>query len=245
MLNCFFACIFAMMDKPRFYEVFDSPYDLDLSDATLHHMLHVLRMKSGEEALILNGKGARCLIRLDRIDKKGVAFTLLQSEEMIDTRPALHLGIAFTKNPARMEWLLEKATEIGLHTLIPIITKRSEKTHFKRDRFEKILISAFLQSKQDFLPQLLEPQALQDVFLEAPEQRFIAWCDEESPRKALPEVLKKHENALILIGPEGDFSLEEVNLCTEQGCQAIHLGPSRLRTETAGIYACVLFNAQL
>ena len=234
-----------MMDKPRFYEEFDSPYDVDLSDTTLHHMLHVLRMRSGEEALILNGRGLRCLIRLDRIDKKGVAFTLLQSEEMIDTRPALHLGIAFTKNPARMEWLLEKATEIGLHTLIPLITKRGEKTHFKRERFEKIIVSAFLQSKQDFLPQLLEPQPLSEVLAQAPEQRFIAWCDEESPRKALPQVLKKNENALILIGPEGDFSLEEVNLCTEHGCQPIHLGPTRLRTETAGLYACVLFNAQL
>jgi 16S rRNA (uracil1498-N3)-methyltransferase len=232
------------MDKHRFYEVFDSPDHLVLSDATLHHMLHVLRMKSGEEVLVLNGRGLRCSIRLDRIDKKGVAFTLLQSEEVIDTRPALHLGIAFTKNPARMEWLLEKATEIGIHTIIPLHTQRSEKTHNKRERFEKILVSAFLQSKQDFLPQLEEPCRLNDVLATAPEQRFIAWCDDDSPRHALTEVLKKHQNTLILIGPEGDFTPDEVHLCTQQGCLPVHLGPSRLRTETAGLYACVVFNAQ-
>lgn len=231
------------MDSPRFYETFDTPDALTLSEATLHHMLHVLRMKSGEEVLILNGRGLRCLIRIDRIDKKGAAFTLLQSEEVIDTRPALHLGIAFTKNPARMEWLLEKATEIGIHTIIPLLTQRSEKIYNKRERFEKILISAFLQSKQDFLPRLEEPCNLNKVFAQAPEQRFIAWCNHDSPRQALTEVLKKHQNILILIGPEGDFTPDEVHLCTQQGCLPVHLGPSRLRTETAGLYACVVFNA--
>lgn len=232
------------MDKHRFYEEFEDASDLQLSESTLHHMLHVLRMKAGEEALILNGRGMRCLIRLDRIDKKGVAFTLLQSEEVIDTRPALHLGIAFTKNPARMEWLLEKATEIGIHTIIPLHVQRSEKTHHKRERFEKILVSAFLQSKQDFLPRLLEPASLSDVLANAPEQRFVAWCDDDSPRHALPEVLKKHQNTLILIGPEGDFTPNEVHLCTQHECVPVSLGASRLRTETAGLYACVVFNAQ-
>jgi 16S rRNA (uracil1498-N3)-methyltransferase len=157
----------------------------------------------------------------------------------------LHIAISFTKNPARIEWFLEKATEIGINRITPLVTKRSEKIHFKKDRFEKILVSAMLQSKQTFLPQLSEASPLETILEAKDTLKCIAHCEDDMDRIHLNQFIKPQKNTLILIGPEGDFTKEEIHLCLSKECRAVSLGDHRLRTETAGLFACVIFNAQL
>ena len=144
-----------------------------------------------------------------------------------------------TQNPK----LLEKATEIGIGQITPLLTKRGEKIHLKTERFRKILVSAMLQSQQTYLPVLHEPQSLEEVLIGKEEQRFVAWCSEDGERQALSTVMKPGKKTLILIGPEGDFTPEEVHLCLQHGALPVTLGPNRLRTETAGLYATVVYNA--
>ena len=156
----------------------------------------------------------------------------------------LHLGICFTKNNSRNEWLLEKATELGVASIIPIASARSEKTYIRNERWQKILQSAILQSKQYYLPDFSEIRPLHLVLkeYEAVPQKLVAHCIENAPRQPLSEMLKPSRAAIILIGPEGDFTQDEVNLCTEHGYKAVSMGRQRLRTETAAITAAAYFN---
>lgn len=233
------------MSLAYFYNAFHHETDIVLDDATLHYMYHVLRMKAGEECWVTNGRGVKCRVKIQELNKRHAQLEIL--ETIKDSREAspLHLAIAFTKNPARIEWLLEKATEIGVGQITPLITHRSEKVHWKKERYEKILVSAMLQSQQTYLPLVHEPTSLQHVVGVDAEARFIAWCDAHEEKKPLSSCLKKNKKTIILIGPEGDFTQEEVDLCRSNGYLPVSLGPTRLRTETAGLYAVVAFNASV
>jgi 16S rRNA (uracil1498-N3)-methyltransferase len=155
------------------------------------------------------------------------------------------LGIAFTKNNSRNEWLLEKAMEMGIEQIYPIITDRTEKDKLKMERLQGILISAMLQSQQCYLPQLHDSIKLKALLQQSTTtaQRFIAHCIDTEERKSYITHLQPGKDTLMLIGPEGDFTPAEINLCLEAGLEPVSLGQNRLRTETAGLYACTIFNA--
>jgi len=231
------------MSLPYFYEPFTDAGSLSLNDDNLHYMLQVLRMRSGDACWITHGKGVKVRCTLTVTGKRSGYLTPGEVVEDRSEISGLHLAIAFTKNPSRIEWLLEKATEIGVGCITPLQTQRSEKLHWKKERFEKILVSAMLQSQQTRLPVLQEAQTLQDVLQGDETLRCIAWCDAHSEKRNLAQVLKKNTKTLLLIGPEGDFAADEVHLCLQHACMPVSLGPHRLRTETAGLYATVVYNA--
>lgn len=233
------------MSLAYFYNAFQHETDIQLDDATLHYMYHVLRMKSGEECWITNGKGVKCRVKILELNKRHAQFDILETVNDLRDASPLHLAIAFTKNSARIEWLLEKATEIGIGQITPLITHRSEKLHWKKDRYEKILVSAMLQSQQTHLPILHDATSLQQILVQEAEAKFIAWCDEHEEKRPLASSIPKDKKTIILIGPEGDFTQEEVDLCRTMGFLPVSLGPTRLRTETAGLYAVVAYNASV
>ncbi len=230
------------MHTPYFYENFEQTDGLTLSAANIHYLLNVLRMRDGEQIGIVNGKGSIVDARLRVSGKRSADIELINSRGEQQASYGLHIAIAFTKNASRMEWFIEKATEIGVRTITPVLTQRSEKLFFKKERFEKILIAAMLQSHQSHLPLLHSPMLINDLLLADEEQKFIAYCGDGFPKPLLRDVLKPDKATLILIGPEGDFTPDEVHLCREHHFETVALGENRLRTETAGIYACTLFN---
>ena len=163
---------------------------------------------------------------------------IISSEEQKRTAFQLHLAVAPTKMNERYEWFVEKVTEIGIHEITPIICDHSERKIIKRERFDKIILSAMKQSNQYFLPKFNEPISLKD-FLEKEigGQKFMAHC-EESDRKSLKSELKPNQHVTLLIGPEGDFSPKEIKMALENKFIPVTLGATRLRTETAAIIAC-------
>ena len=236
---------FYLMSFAYFFEDFVDDQAISLSESNTHHMVNVLRMKNGDQCWITNGKGTRVHVRLTAVSKRHCEIECV--ETILEAHPpsSLHLAISFTKNSSRIEWLLEKATEIGIGQITPLVTHRSEKHFIKKERFEKILISAMLQSQQTYLPHLHEAQSFEEVLMDDAEQKYIAWCEPHNEKVHLGSLLQKDKKTLILIGPEGDFTAEEVALSFQHGFKPVSLGHTRLRTETAGMYAVVVYNSSL
>lgn len=231
------------MDLPYFFQEFTNPHQLQLNEANKHHILHVLRMRVGEQLWVTNGQGLACLSELTEVNKRDCQISVLDTVQHEKPQRYLHVAISFTKNPARMEWFLEKATEMGIEEITPLITSRSEKIFFKKDRFEKIIQSAMLQSKQCFLPILWEAKTLGEILPMPIEHKYIAHCLPEDKKSFLNEISSR-QPILICIGPEGDFTPDEITLALKHGFQAVSLGNTRLRTETAGMYVCAVYNAK-
>ncbi len=204
------------------------------------HIIKVLRKSIGDQVYITNGKGF--LFKGDIISDNPNKCTIqvIDSEYQNPKPYKLHIAIAPTKLNDRYEWFLEKATEIGITEITPIICDHSERKQIKEERFQKILQSAMKQSLQTHLP-ILHPLTTYKQFIKTQHLdstvQCIAHC-EESPKQSISKELIASKDILILIGPEGDFSLEEIKEATTQGYIEITLGNSRLRTETAGIVAC-------
>jgi 16S rRNA (uracil1498-N3)-methyltransferase len=179
---------------------------------------------------------------VDTTTKQCTVKTIHATREYQKRAFHLHIAIAPTKNTDRFEWFLEKSTEIGIDVITPLLCTHSERTHLKTDRLQKVIIAAMKQSLKAFLPELDEPVEFKR-FIQRPfdGEKFIAYCDQNDPAE-LKDSYRKGAKALILIGPEGDFSPEEVDLAKNQGYIPISLGKSRLRTETAGIVACTIIN---
>ncbi len=217
---------------------------ITLDDATAKHIWQVLRMEAGDKVTITDGKGNTALATIRTAERHSCDVVLSNLESNVRTAHQLHLCVAFTKNNSRNEWLLEKATELGVATVTPIFAARSEKVHFRHDRWEKLLTSALLQSQQDFMPELTDIMPLADVLKKYCHinDRFISHCISEKERKPLAELLNPGTEAVILIGPEGDFRTDEVSLSVSYGFKPVSLGNQRLRTETAAIAACAHFN---
>ena len=202
------------------------------------HCTKVLRTQIGEAIEIVDGNGNLYLGELAIVNKQNATVVNLVKQDEIGAKPKVSLAICIPKNPSRWEWFLEKATEIGIDEIYPLIAKRSEKKRIRYERNLQIIVSAFKQSGQLYLPKLKEP-ILFNKFMEQARitnQNFIAHCEPED-KTQLSEKYKKGEKALILIGPEGDFSKEEITLALSKGFEPISLGNSRLRVETAGIVA--------
>ncbi|OIQ16578.1 MAG: 16S rRNA (uracil(1498)-N(3))-methyltransferase [Flavobacterium sp. MedPE-SWcel] len=201
------------------------------------HIVKVLRKKEGDTILLTNGKGSVFTAKVTfAADKKCIVDIV--SEETSEPLPYyLHLAVAPTKMNDRYEWFLEKATEIGISEITPLICDHSERTSFKAERFEKILQSAMKQSLQYHLPKLNEPTSFKDfVNVEHEGQLFIAHC-EETDKKLLKTEIQPKQKITVLIGPEGDFSIKEIALALQQQYTPVSLGNTRLRTETAAIVA--------
>jgi 16S rRNA (uracil1498-N3)-methyltransferase len=231
------------MSLPYFYEEFASDDLPILSEVSTHHAIHVLRMRIGEEIMLVNGEGLKMQSRIVAVSKKSIALEKIDQQQIELPKPTLHIAISFTKNNARIEWFIEKACEMGIYKITPLLTARSEKVFYKPDRTEKIIVSAMLQSQQCYKPILSKPTSLEEIVQGLEPCKYIAHCEEGVEKVSLHRALLLQKDTLILIGPEGDFTKDEIHLCHAKA-QEVSLGNNRLRTETAGVYACAVFNAK-
>ena len=207
------------------------------------HCIKVLRHRSGDEINVIDGCGTLHRCRITSDSHKGVEAIVLESTDGWGSHPyRLHMAVCPTKNNDRYEWFVEKACEIGVDEISPVIGEHSERKIFKTARAEKILVSAAKQSLKASVPVVNEPVSVKDFIRSSSEGlRLIAYCfeDENIPRRSIKEVLEGYEGSdiTVMIGPEGDFSREEAELALASGFVPVHLGASRLRTETAAITA--------
>ncbi len=229
------------MTSPYFFEeTLPDAVEFTLSEETSRHISQVLRMKEGEEIIITNGKGYTLFANIISPDKKKTKARFISKEFSEPPVQKTAIAISLIKNNNRFEWFIEKATEIGISKIIPLICRRSEKTHFKIERIRSILISAMLQSQQSWLPELSEPVKISKVIKnENYDQKFIAHCIDDE-KKELKGLVSDSASKIILIGPEGDFTEEEIQAAIQENYIPVSLGKTRLRTETAGIVASVL-----
>jgi 16S rRNA (uracil1498-N3)-methyltransferase len=218
------------------------PCEVQLDGEESYHCIRVLRMKTGSMIYMTDGNGT--LYEGSVLDDKSKQCMVgVHSSKFYSKPPVnLHIAIAPTKNIDRFEWFLEKATEIGINEITPLICEHSERSSLRIDRLRKILISAMKQSMNLHLPKLNEPISYKDFVRKTfPGQKFLGYV-EEKQETLLKNLYKPGSDALIVIGPEGDFSKGEVQMAVENGFQMISLGNSRFRTETAGIVACTTIN---
>ncbi|QLE00308.1 16S rRNA (uracil(1498)-N(3))-methyltransferase [Galbibacter sp. BG1] len=202
------------------------------------HIGKVLRKKEGDTLYITNGKGWLFEAEIINADIKNCIVSIQKSQLKHKKNYRLHMAVAPTKMNDRFEWFLEKATEIGIDEITPIICEHSERKKIKPERYEKILQAAMKQSLSCYLPQLNEAINLSDFINREHEgQLFIAHCEDQEKFNLKRKIMADNE-VVILIGPEGDFSLEEINSARENGYIPVNLSDNRLRTETAAIVAC-------
>jgi 16S rRNA (uracil1498-N3)-methyltransferase len=218
------------------------PVTITLEAEESYHCVRVLRQRQGSSIKLTDGLGNLYEGIVDDEDSKHCPVTVLTASH-IEKRPFhLHIAIAPTKNIDRFEWFLEKATEIGIDEITPLICEHSERTTIRTDRLQKILVSAMKQSMNLYFPKLNEPVKFNNFTSQGFNgQKFIAYV-EEKQEMLLKNICSSGSDVLVLIGPEGDFSKSEVKYAMDGGFSAVSLGDSRLRTETAGIVACMIVN---
>ena len=211
-----------------------------LSEEESKHCIRVLRKKAGDTLHLTNGKGTIFKAEITNAKPKACELSIVEVTEEFQKRPyRLHMAVAPTKSIDRFEWFLEKATEIGVDTITPLLCENSERKIVKQDRIERVVVAAMKQSIKAYKPKVNPLQSFNDFFSQSnsEEVKLIAHCY-ESDKSTINNRYKAGENICILIGPEGDFTLNEVNEALKYGCKPISLGNSRLRTETAGVVAC-------
>jgi 16S rRNA (uracil1498-N3)-methyltransferase len=234
------------MNLPLFYisdEVAGKP-EIELDEDTSKHVVNVLRMKKGEQLHLTNGKGFLLLTSITDDHKKRCRVTVLKKELISRSARKTSIAISLLKNNSRFEWFLEKATELGITEIIPLLCDRTEKQHFRFDRMQNIVVSAMLQSQQAWLPVLHQPvgfaQLLKQEDVIDNTQKFIAHCVPGSKQNLAAMVNASLPSQIILIGPEGDFTPEEISFATDHYFIPVTLGETRLRSETAGMVGAVL-----
>jgi len=211
-----------------------------LDERESKHTVRVLRMREGDTVKLIDGKGNLYEGVIKDPDPKCCSIRILSVNPDFEKRNyRLHIAISPLKNPERFEWFIEKSVEIGIDEITPLICRNTEKPGIKEDRIRNIIISAMKQSLKARITQLNKACTLGE-FIQQPHdgQLMIAHCREDQERIGIAEAYKKGKNAVILIGPEGDFSEEEIRSTSGNNFIQIHLGESRLRTETAGVAAC-------
>ena len=238
------------MSLPLFYitDVLAGQPEITLDEDTSKHVVGVLRMKEGEQLNLTNGKGFLLLTTIIDDHKKRCRVKVLNERFIAQPERKTSIAISLLKNANRFEWFLEKATELGISEIIPIICDRTEKQQFRHDRMHNILVSAMLQSQQSWLPYMYQPigfgQLLKQDDIIAFKQKFIAHCMPGAKQNLGAVVNSALPSQIVLIGPEGDFTKEEVAFATEHNFIPVSLGNTRLRTETAGMAAAVLLSVQ-
>ena len=203
------------------------------------HCVRVLRHRPGDEISVIDGRGTLYRCALEVADARGAEARVLSEEPGFGAHPYhLTMAVCPTKNIDRYEWFVEKATEIGVDVIAPVIGERSERRVLKTDRLRRLALSAAKQSLKAAIPQIAEPQIVREFIAAAPADalKLICYCFDDVERKQIQDLLPSN-NVLILIGPEGDFSPEEAALAREHGWIPVSLGDSRLRTETAAVVA--------
>lgn len=218
--------------------------DLTLPEGESLHCAKVLRMQPGDEIQVIDGRGTRHTCRVVAPHQRHTVVEIIESEEVPRSwQQHITVAVAPTKHLDRMEWLVEKLTEIGVDRIIPLLCNRSERRELKTERLVKIAVAAMKQSLKATLP-VIEPMTpVRQVISSATEaQRFIAYCDRTIPRRELTELYRPATDSIILIGPEGDFDPSEIELALAAGWQPVSLGRNRLRTETAALTACETFH---
>lgn len=212
-----------------------------LDDVEHLHCTKVLRKKMGDNIFVTDGKGFIYNCKVSEIGKKTTVCDIMDTITKETPSPKITIAIAPTKNAARLEWFVEKAVEIGLSNICFVHTKRTESKNVNLDRIHKIIIAAIKQSMNVHSPGIHVYQNLNDLLQTTKDdtsQKFIAHC--EGPTDLLNEVADKLSDTLLLIGPEGDFTPEEIKMAATYGFKSVSLGNSRLRTETAGIVGLMM-----
>ena len=205
------------------------------------HINKVLRKKQGDLIIFTNGKNLKFKVKIIKLSKKSSLFKVLSFEKFLSNKN-LHIAISILKSPARFEIFLEKAVEIGVSEITPIICKRTLRKRVKIERCNKIIISALKQSFKYHLPKFNSPIDFKDFIKSSTEKnKLIATC-EELKKESLGKSFKQSETNVILIGPEGDFTKEELKEAKINKFKFVSLGNSRLRAETAGIMSCAIFS---
>ncbi|MBP6023682.1 16S rRNA (uracil(1498)-N(3))-methyltransferase [Ferruginibacter sp.] len=222
-----------------------------LDEDTSKHIVQVLRMQNGEQLQLTDGKGNLFTCEITDDNRKKCAVAIKQTTNYKPPTTNITIAISLLKNANRFEWFLEKATEIGVTQIIPLVCERTEKTAFKFERMKSILVSAMLQSQQCWLPEMGEPVRYKNfIAAGSAAQKFIAHCEDENNKVSLTSKLLNlpvrqagpSTSKLILIGPEGDFTAAEIELALQNNFIPVSLGDTRLRTETAGVVAASLLS---
>jgi 16S rRNA (uracil1498-N3)-methyltransferase len=224
------------MTIPFFYEpAIGQQTIVELSEETARHVGQVLRMRQGEPLNLTDGQGHLFQCVLQTVAKKTAVVKVQTTTSEPAPTVQVAMGVSLLKNASRWEWFLEKATEIGVKEIFPLLCERTEKQHFRQDRMQAIAVSAMLQSQQTWLPQLHAPMDYRQLLGQFKfSTKLIAHCLPDENKTPTP---KATTSTLLLIGPEGDFSPDEIVLAKNAGYQPVSLGNQRLRTETAAIVA--------
>ncbi len=234
------------MALPFFYlESFDASQQLiTLNEETSKHVVQVLRMKEGEQLHLTDGKGNLLLAQITDAHKKQCTVQVKSTSYKPQAARKITIAISLVKNSNRFEWFLEKATEIGVAEIIPLLCERTERQHFRFDRMKGIVVSAMLQSQQTWLPVLHEPVKFENALRQTSPSngilKLVAHCEETAKNPFSNFQIDQFANSIILIGPEGDFTNAEIESALQQNYIPVTLGETRLRTETAGVVAAAL-----
>ncbi|MDE3251621.1 MAG: 16S rRNA (uracil(1498)-N(3))-methyltransferase [Bacteroidota bacterium] len=231
------------MSIPYFFEqnISGISSQITVSEETSKHCVQVLRMKEGDVLQLTDGKGQLFKASILHPDKRAT-IVLIDAVSIQTASPQkIAVCLSLLKNTSRFEWFLEKATEIGVGCIQPMISARTEHTRFRMDRMKGIVQAAMLQSQQAWLPELHEPVSFRQLVSESDySQKLIAHCENETKNTISQVKSASHPNCQILIGPEGDFTQEEIQLALKNGYQPVSLGNTRLRAETAAVVASSL-----
>lgn len=231
------------MSRPFFYiDAYDGVQSqVVLNEETSKHVVQVLRMKIGEELNLTDGKGSLLQCQIVDDNRKQCRVVIQSKTDNPKPQKQITIAISLLKNTNRFEWFLEKATEIGVTEIIPLLCERTEKEKFRFDRLNGICISAMLQSQQTSLPLLSEPVEYKKwIGKLTASQKLIAHCENEQTKQLLSTAQLLSVDPLICIGPEGDFTPAEITMALDNGFIPVSLGETRLRTETAGVVAATL-----
>lgn len=233
------------MKEIRYFYVPDAARVTELPDEEAVHAVRVLRMTAGDEMMLMDGEGTFYRAQVTLTSQKHCLYEIVESlPQERQWQGCVHLAIAPTKLMDRIEWMTEKAVEVGIDELSFLDCQFSERRSLKLPRIEKIVVSAVKQSRKAYMPQLNDLESFKSfVKRHSTGRRYIAHCYDEVARVNLFDELRKGSadgDALVLIGPEGDFSIDEVRMAVEAGFVSVDLGKSRLRTETAGLSAVMM-----
>lgn len=234
------------MDTPFFYierhEV--GQKQVELPEETSRHIIQVLRMKTNQQVNLTDGRGSLLSCHISGDHKKHCIVTVDKRTVIHRSPRTVSIGVSLLKNASRFEWFLEKATELGINEIIPLICDRTEREKFRHERLQAILVSAMLQSQQCWLPVLHEPIAYELLFRQeevaGAAQKFIGHCAGGDKINLVDAIDKLSASRLLLVGPEGDFTPQEIELALGHHFIPVSLGDTRLRTETAALVASAL-----
>lgn len=234
------------MALPFFYipEYSSGQKTVVLDEDTSRHVVQVLRMLNGEKLNLTDGKGSLLTAVITDSHKKHCSVEVIKTTVVAAAARKVVIAISLLKNTNRFEWFLEKATELGVTDIIPLLAARTEKEKFRYERLQQILVSAMLQSQQTWLPVLHEPLTYDKIFKQKDVisigHKFIAHCEDEHRFPLAEELKDAPHSRIILIGPEGDFTPDEIQLALSEQFKPVTLGDTRLRAETAGVVAASL-----